>query len=380
MSASVRWLLVTCLVQVGWPGPAVAHAEAAETPVGVVLAVDEELSLDEATAAARRAGGAQWRGTRLQAVRHVARDASGPSDAVLDEMRNAYLEADFLRCLARAQRFAPEDVLASGAPTRAVALLTFGAACAHGAEEAATAERWARWLLAAGLEGQAPLEVTSADFQRYVDALRQQLGPRRTVRIVTRPARARLRLDGRTQRCSSAPCTARLRPGPHLLQASALGHRTRRLVFEVAAAPEPDEQLVVALDPAPAEEVRGQLLEALRSGSRPDDPRWMAAAADAEGARVLLVLWQRDERLHAAVYDASLGRRAAHASVPRERGVRAVVLAAIETWRGLVEPRPVWKSPWFWVGTVGTALVTGLLTWAALRPAEKRYDLVVRFR
>lgn len=380
MSASVRWLLVTWFVQVGWPGPAVAHADVAEMPVGVVLAVDEGLGLDEATAAARRAGGAQWRGTRLQAARRPARSTPAPSEAVLDEMRSAYLEADFLRCLTRAQRFAPEDVLASGEPARAAALLTFGAACAYGAEETATAERWTRWLLATGLESQAPLEVTSADFQRYVDALRQQLGPARTVRIVTRPERARLRLDGQRRRCSSAPCTARLRPGPHLLQASALGHRTRRLVFEVGETPGLGDQLIVALDPAPAEEVRGQLLEALRGGSRPDDPRWMAAAADAEGARVLLVLWQRDGRLHAAIYDASLGRRAAHASVPRSRGVRAVVLAAIETWRGLVEPRPVWKSPWFWVGTLGTALLTGLVTWAALRPAEKRYDLVVRFR
>lgn len=346
-----------------------------ETIPGVVVSIGDADG-PAAAAAARDAGGATWSLERLRASPRVA---SRPPDDAVANLRDAYLAADFLRCLSATQ--APElDVgaLLAGAHRESVAAVTvFGAACALGAGDPEQAIRALRRAYAAELDVGDALAVTSPEVQTLAEEVRLALAARSRVdvAIATRPPGADVSVDGGGTTCAPTPCRVSLRPGVHNVAVTRLGYRPRHAVEVV----DEDRQIVLALDPAPAALARTQLAAALAGGMAPDDVSFARAAADAFEARVVAISRGSVDRAHAAVFDRARDRVLARVAASGDNATASSIRAAILEWRGLTEPTPLHQEPLLWVlvgAGVLVAAAVGVLAYVLTRPPERRYDLV----
>lgn len=332
--------------------------------------------LDAQTAlrGAQEAGGARWGVMRLEP--RLA--PSGPKPAAqLKRLRQLYLEADFVGCLAHMQRpaLALDDLLARGQREAAAQTAILGAACAHDAGDADLAKRLLSRVLVAEFATTALAETKPA-VQKLMETMQAARRNEARVPLVlkTHPAGAEVSIDGQSMGCAKTPCKATLRKGRHLVVLRKLGHLSRRLVIEL------DERLErkISLDPAPAKEARVQLANHLAAGHALDGVEVAATAAEAAEARVVLLVQSKQRQLRASLFDRKLRRIVSRASLPEEpgalaRGVRAV----IEEWREAVEPTPLWKRPLFWGITVGAAAATAVTVFFLTRPTEKHYVLEV---
>jgi hypothetical protein len=297
-----------------------------------------------------------------------------PDDAVA-ALRGFYLEADFLRCLSQLsdRRLDRKALVAAGHLEAAAAVFVFGGACALGAEDADLAETLFDELAVLELPASGPLEVVSPDVQQLAEARRQAIAreDRVTMRLTTRPAGAALAVDG-VHRCNATPCEVSLPPGEHVVVIEALGYVPRtepRLI---------DANLTIelALDPAPSGVARRQLAHALHGDVSPDGALFIRAASRALGARLAVVVFARERRLHAAIYDRRSDRVVAESSVSGEDGVELAVRTVVSEWRGETEPTPVYRSPWFWIATIGAAAIAGVIVGLIVIPPEPRHDVV----
>lgn len=358
------------LRRVRWIGALViafASAAHAQEPIpGAVVAVGS-VDADAATEAARAAGGARWSIERLEPR---AMESPVPPDA--SALREAYLAADFLRCLTAAQEPALElgALLRAGHRETAVDVAVFGAACAFAGGDADLGRRLIERAFVAELDVSAALAVTTPDFQSAAEEVRANVAARARVdaRIETRPAGARAVADGGA-RCAPTPCTLALLPGPHAIAIARLGYAPRAIELEAGSAD-------IALDPAPSALVRSQLAAALARGMSPGDVELARAAASAFEARVVVVVWQSD-RSHALAYDRARDRVLARVA---SSDVASAVRAVIAEWRGIVEPTPIYEEPLLWILTGAAAIAAGVIIYFAVRPPDRRYDLVFRFR
>ena len=268
----------------------------------------------------RRAGRRGRRGAAPLAARDAgaARAVGRTAQTELDTLARSYREADFLRCLTRIEHtLDPDELLQRGHRAEAAQAGTLAAACALGAGDEARARDLLRRLSVRELVEPGLLRDTTPAFQRLADEERQAAQRRGWVAVDVRsePDGASIHVNG-VERCPAAPCRVHLLRGEHVLVAKKLGHRPRTLTPVL----EGDHAVTIKLDPASADETRGQLAAALGAGVDPSAVEIPRAAASAFGVGLLVLVWTRNWQVHAAAYqagsrdaDARRGRRAAGA-------------------------------------------------------------------
>ena len=257
---------------------------------------------------ARATGGSRrWRRARCRPER---------AQTELDTLARSYREADFLRCLTRVEHaLDPDQLLQRGHRAEAAQAGTLAAACALGAGDEARARDLLRRLSVRELVEPRLLRGTTPAFQRLADEERQAAQRRGWVAVDVRsePDGASIHVNG-VERCPAAPCRVHLLRGEHVLVAKKLGHRSRTLTPVL----EGDHAVTMKLDPASADETRGQLAAALGAGVDPSAVEIPRAAASAFGVDLLVLVWTRNWQMHAAAYQA--GSRDADARRGRRRG------------------------------------------------------------
>ncbi len=344
-----------------------AHAE---VPAAIVLVGD--LPADGAVDAARQEMSASWRMTRLEAAAPTRATATDETKAVAQ----AYFDADFLRCLTKLQSSSldVDRLLEHDRREEAARVGTLAAACALGAGDQPRARELVHRMLVRGLESAETLRQTTPEFQALVDDERAVVRrlPSVTIEVQTNPDRASIHVDG-ILRCRNSPCRVHAIRGEHIVTAELLGRRPRSASIEVNE----DQRLTLALDDAPAEDVRGQLLAALASGTPPTDIEVSQASSNAFGARVVVLVWSEGNSVHATAYDRATDKISSHVAIDAgPDAVSAAVRAAVHEERGMSGPRPVVKQPAFWLAVTGVALLTGTIVLLANRPTEVQHAVV----
>jgi hypothetical protein len=307
-----------------------ARGEPADDPSAIV--VIGGLPPDGALAAATDVVPGQWRLETL-APRAIP---SGSSREALDLLARTYQEADFLRCLTRIDRtLDPDRLLELGYRDEAAEAGTLAAACALGAGDEGRARDLLRRLAARELVEPQLLRGTTPAFQRIADEERAAAQHRGWVTLDVRsePDGAAIHVNG-VKRCPAAPCRVHLLRGEHVLVAHKLGHRPRTLMPAVDG----DHAVTFKLDPASAEETRGQLATALGAGADPSAVEIPRATASAFGVGLLVLVWVRDWQVHAAAYQAGSSTMT-HVALDGDGpgATPRAVAAALHGWRATLE-------------------------------------------
>ena len=285
-------MLAGTLALVGGGG---GHA-ASEMPAAVV--VIEDLSADGVLEAARAQRPALW---RREALEGEPAPAAPTVDAEVERLGQAYLEADFLRCLTDLQNPALglDRLLENGRREDAARVGTFAAGCALGARDEVRARELVRRLLVRELDAPEVLRRMTPELQQRAEDERQkaQRWGRVGVAVLTQPDGASVRVDGAPS-CTAAPCRLNLLRGDHLLVAERIGHR-RRVVPVLL---EDDQTVTLTLDVAPAEEARRQLALTVGTGADPSCVEMARTAATAFGVGLVVVAWERGGKVHANAF------------------------------------------------------------------------------
>jgi hypothetical protein len=301
-----------------------SRGDPADDPSAVV--VIGGIEPEGALAAADREVPRHW---RLETLAPRALSVMTAGDE-LDTLARSYREADFLRCLTRVERaLDPEDLLQRGHRAEAARAGTLAAACALGAGDEAHARDLLRRLSVRDLVEPGLLRDTTPAFQRLADEERQAAQRRGWVAVDVRsePDGASIDVNG-VERCPTAPCRVHLLRGEHVLVAKKLGHRTRTLTPVL----EGDHAVTLKLDPASADETRGQLAAALGAGVDPSGVEIPRATASAFGVDLLVLVWTRNWQVHAAAYQAGSGTLT-HVAVDGRQATPRAVAAALHGWR-----------------------------------------------
>ena len=345
-------------------------------PAGVVVAVGE-LDPKALSREAAAVGGADWRGAALAARPRRAEASQGREE--VRELRKAYLEADFLRCLALLQRPALDinRMLELGRRRLAGQVAVLAAACARGAGDLDLSRTLLERIFVRQLDTARALGVTGPDFQAFAETVRARVhrAGRVSVSIRSRPAGARLVVDGGAVRCATTPCRVTVLPGEHIFAVERLGYMQRTLRVEVKRS----RELVVGLDAADSSTALAQLRDLVSRGSDPGTPAVGRLAALAFGAQVVALAWHRDGQGHAFIFDRRRGRIVSRVTMRggSQSAARALRAALVE-WRG-AERRPLYARPAFYLPAAGVvAAAVGVGLYFALRPRETHHDLVFR--
>jgi hypothetical protein len=196
----------------------------------------------------------------------------------VEELERAYLEADFLGCLALARESSldADGLLERGRRADVARAATLAAACALGAGDEQRAREQAAWLLARELDDPEALRNTTPAFQQLIEEERraaQQLG-RVALDVRTVLVAAAVEVDGRL-RCSSVPCRVQVLRGEHLVVVRAPG----RKAVVAAMLVEHDDALSLVLGPplaarappapAPALAAEAEAIRLLRAAPPP---------------------------------------------------------------------------------------------------------------
>jgi len=297
----------------------------AEDPSAIVL-----IGGVEASGALAAAGGEVPRHWRLETLAPRPVAAAG-AHSRLETLARSYREADFLRCLAGIDRsLDPDQLLQLGHRAEAAQAGTLAAACALGAGDEGRARDLLRRLSVRDLMQPHLLRGTTPAFQRIADDERQAAQRRGWIAVDMRsnPEGAAIHVNG-IKRCPAAPCRVHLLRGEHVLTAEKLGHRPRTLTPVLDGG---DHAVTIDLDPASAEETRGQLATALAAGVDPSGVEIPRAAASAFGAGLLVLVWNHNLQVHAAAYQAG-SPSLTHVAVDGDEGAPRAVAAALHGWR-----------------------------------------------
>jgi PEGA domain len=350
--------------------PAAATQAAAEVEAAVVVV--DSLSAEGTLEAARSQVPARW---RLELIRPLSAPARGSAVDVAG-LERAYLDADFMRCLAELQRPALEvdRLLEEGRRAEAAQVGTLAAACALGAGDEVRSREIVRRLLVRELDQTEVLGRTTPDFQRLAEDERQvaQRWGRITVEVRTEPAGASVEVDG-TVRCLTSPCRLHLLRGEHVVVTEKLGQRPRALTAMLDG----DQTLTVALDLASPEEIRSQLTAALAGGADPSGLEMARAVSTAFGVTLVALVWRHGGQVHANVFQRNGGpltHLAMDASGPQP-AARAI-RSALQDWRADTAPRSMFRQPLFWTTAVGVAAVSAAAMFLLYRPLEVHHDIL----
>jgi len=283
----------------------------------------------------------QWRLETL-VPRTVSPDTS---QAYLDTLARTYQEADFLRCLNRIERaLDPDQLLQLDRRAEAARAGTLAAACALGAGDEGRARDLLRRLSAREMLEPGTLRHTTPAFQRIADEERRAAEQRGwiAVDVHSEPDGAAIHVNG-VKRCEAAPCRVHLLRGEHVLTAEKLGHRSRT----VTPVLDGDHTLTIKLDPASAEETRGQLATVLAAGADPSSVEIPRAAASAFGVGLLVLVWNRNWQVHAAAYQAG-SPTLTHVDVEGREATPRAIAAALHGWRATIDSPAAGRSPRPW--------------------------------
>ena len=298
--------------------------------------------------------------------------------AKLERLHGLYVEADFARCLSLLNDFdlQADEWLRRGQKREAAQILVLHAACALGAGELALVRESLERLFVAGLDP-GRLRETTPELQRLAEEMAQEVKKRQYVELrieSSSTAGALLDVDGRRGLCA-IPCTLKLRPGVHLIQARLLGYEDQFRVLQLAARPR--TSVSFRLHRAAAATLKRQLAAESARFPGPDAEPFARALCEAEGTALALLVWRQDERVYAAMYDRKLAKFVLRSSAEKAEGASAesAVAAALREWRLRIQGKPLWKRPWFWVSVVGGAAAAALTVYFTTRPDERRFDL-----
>ena len=352
--------------------PSISNIAHADVPAAIVLVGD--ISADGAVDAARQEMPAAWRLTRLAPSPGAVN--SHPLDDESQSVARAYFDADFLRCLTKLQSGSldMDRLLEKDRREDAARVGVLAAACALGAGDKPRAHELVHRLLVRGLESADTLRQTTPEFQALVDTERAVVRklPSVTIEVQTTPDRASVHVDGQL-RCRNSPCRVHTIRGEHIVTAELLGRRTRAATVEL----DEDQRLTLALDDAPAEDVRGQLLASLAAGTPATDIEVSQASANAFGARYVVLVWAEQNNVHATAYDRVSDKISAHVAIDAgPDAVPAAIRAAVHEERGVSGPKPIMRQPAFWLTVAGVAVLTSAIVFFANRPVEVQHELV----
>lgn len=330
----------------------------AEQPKGVVVSFG--LNLPPLVRQARHLGGARWTGESVE-----QKEQQAPFNEELEAARNAYLEADFLRCLSIGRGVDRDAALTRGDWRAVGQLIMLTAACAHGADQPAAARSLIEQLVIQQLDKESTLRKRP-DFEELFQKVREEVRSRAPVEVeLTSSPPATVMVDGRRV-CRRTPCTVSLPHGEHhfLLRRIGVGQRAiRRRV-----PPRKDKvELSVSLDLLDRATASTHLAVA-----KPWTRGFAAAAATTYDAQVVAVVWKKKDRVRAMVYDRSTNK-----IVGRGKAASAnnALKAALLQWQP--PGQPFYKRPVFYVPViVATAVATGLAIYFATRSPERRAALV----
>ncbi|HEY8208224.1 MAG TPA: PEGA domain-containing protein [Myxococcaceae bacterium] len=291
----------------------------------------------------------------------------------LAEARQAYVRADFGRCLASlGGADAATDALGgAGDSLTASRLLLWRAACALGDGDPRGAREAAESLAVLGLPPPPDVGSVSQEVEALLVQVRASPRPDVPVRIESSAPGAELVIDGRPQRCAT-PCTLPLPAGAHVVRVEADGYEP--LVRRIAAAP-PSVQVRLDLALASPEVAAAQWAARYGPGAEPDTARSVRLLSTALRAPRLL-LFSVDEgrtlRVRAAlVVDGAVAARAERVDVdPGQLEAAVRGLASDVLVRGRVlEPAPALQQrPEFWVAVgVAAAIAAGTTAVVATR-------------
>ena len=110
-----------------------------------------------------------------------------------------------------------------------------------------------------------------------------------------------------------------------------------------------DHTLTIKLDPASADETRGQLATALAAGADPSGVEIPQATASAFGVNLLVLVWNRNLQVHAAAYQAG-SPTLTHVAVDDREGTPRAIAAALHGWRATAQSRAAAGAPRPWPG------------------------------
>jgi hypothetical protein len=292
------------------------------------------------------------------------------------EAHRALVEADAPRCL---ELLEGDDLvatsLAAGRRATAARVLVGRVACHVALGNADAARVQARTLAVLGLDlpdgGSSP-EAESIVADAAVEVARS--APL-VVDVRAGAVRAAVVLDGGAPVCAT-PCALPVRPGTHHLRLEADGFAPAVQVIDVSA----PRTIDVALAVAPPPLAMRQWNARHASAPAPDGAESLALLSSALRRRTLLVVSARDAAGRGVVRGALLreGALAFRAErVGASEDLEAHVdEAAAELLRegGLVADESVLESPWFWVGTIGTAIAASVVTYVVLREPDTRVE------
>ncbi|MBL8683487.1 MAG: hypothetical protein JNK05_30235 [Myxococcales bacterium] len=355
-------------------------AGCAQRPPSAPVSVAVYVSGDEALAArwprtltARLAPTIALRRAELAAPSASTTPATAAAIAAIARAAPLFASAEFAQCSHAFDAVSVDDVLAEGRRDLAARALLWSVACALADERPEDARRFADRL--ASLELEVPSVVTRPDVESLVsDALaRAASRPRVSVSIRSVDGAA-LAIDGRAAACR-APCRVDLISGVHVVVARAERFEPRTQSVTVTDRP---ASLVIDLAPASASRASEQWAARGREGAPQDSSASMALLSIAASApRVALVRSEREPRstrLHAAlVVDGTVASRAElrPAGAASDDDGAALLRELLIRGRVLEPARPVYLSPWFWIG-IGAAAATGVgvTAWVFSRPIE----------
>jgi hypothetical protein len=368
----MRWLLSALIIV-----SAVKDAHGEDKPtVGVVVLIDQPVAKEPLLAQTKRLAKGRWRAVTLK--RRVTAVSANKSQAVT-KLETAYFEADFLRCMTLLQRGSlnVNRLLQRGDREVASRAAVLAAACAHGSRDQDLTIRLLRRVHVQGLGSPAAFKGMRPDFRSLADAVEANVkkAGRVVLTVTLQPRDARLSIDGGQTRCDSSPCRVALLAGEHWFDVRRFGHAPRAFRRSVRK----KETIQVSLDPASASQAKRQLASALVDRVDPGSVAFAATSAIAYQSPVVLLVWQKNERRLAAVYDRRVKRVVSRVSVVgTKRAALDAAHAAIVEWRG-VRSVPLYKKPLFWTAIAGAAAAIGVVTYILLRPSTTpSYEIVFR--
>jgi hypothetical protein len=339
-------------VTIIWPSGRLAQAVTSPDQPAAIVAIGG-VPTDRAIEAAQAQVPARWR------LETLVPNATPAAETLMEEDRlaRAYLEADFLRCLAEIEPalMRLDILLGQGRRAEAARIAIFAAACALGAGDEARARELLRRTVARDLLEPTVLRRTTPELQRIAEEerLAGQRRGRVEIEIVSEPAGAQLRVDG-IVRCPTTPCRLHLVRGEHAFVAEKLGERPRPLTAEL----DRDRTLTFELEAASPEETHRQLLAALGAGTDPSAAEIPRTAASALGVGLLVLAWRQKGQVHAVVYQRSDGVTTHVALADGPHAAARAVTASLREWQADARPRSMFREPLFWVTAVGVALVS----------------------
>ncbi|MCW5833098.1 MAG: hypothetical protein KIS78_11910 [Labilithrix sp.] len=288
-------------------------------------------------------------------------------------VRKKYMAADVDGCLAALGDDA-RLVSLLGAQDRdnAARYLFWRVACRVAGDQITAAESDASTFAVLGLRMPPDARDASPDVENLIDRAIQRVANTESaeVEVTANAPRASIRIDGREDSCI-APCVIKAPLGTHLLGATADGAlpAMRRVAFDA-----PRKKIEVTMPSAPPDVAATQWRTRYESMSEEQSIESARLLSVAVPARYLVLLSPERSKIRGLLYfDREVRGRAEvvghDATSPK---APSKLVDELLHQGKLVESKPLWSSPIFWLATIGTAAIASTVTYVVLRDPPER--------